>query len=103
MTRHLALPPKSPARARPLAGAALCLGLGLGLAGCAAPGLPKTNVPDQKLAYPSFGAPAQIGTRPVMDPAAQAKTQSSLEGMARNHADQMEQQINQGGDLNTGQ
>ena len=99
MTRHLALPPKSPARARLLAGAALCLGL----AGCAPPGLPKTSVPDQKLAYPSFGAPAQIGTRPVMDATAQAKTQSSLEGLARNHAGQMEQQINQGDDLNAGQ
>ncbi|GLK82603.1 hypothetical protein [Ancylobacter defluvii] len=103
MTRHFALPPKSPARARLLAGAAVCLGLGLGLAGCAPPGMPKTSVPDQKLAYPSFGAPAQIGTRPVMDATAQAKTQSSLEGLARNHAGQMEQQINQGDDLNAGQ
>ncbi|GAB4065734.1 hypothetical protein KHC28_21880 [Ancylobacter sonchi] len=99
MTRRIAISSHLSAPARLLA----CAALGFGLAGCANPSLPKTSVPDQKLAYPSFGAPTQIGTRPVMDATAQAQTQASLEGMARNRAGQMEQQINQGGDLQSGQ
>lgn len=98
MTR-IATSPFLSVRARLLACAALCLGA----AGCAPPGMPRTSVPQQNLAYPSFGAPAQIGTRPVMDPATQAKTQASLESLARNRAGEMQQQIDQGGDMKPGQ
>lgn len=83
-----------------MAGAVLALSLGL--VGCAGSG-GQTNVPKQDLAYPPFGTPAQIGNRPVMDAQAQQQTQQNLENLARNHATQMEQQIDQGGDLNVGQ
>lgn len=80
-----------------LASAAVCLGL----AACS--GMPKTKAPAENLAYPPFGAPAQIGDKPVMDQQTAAKTQTDLENLARNRASQVQQQIDQGGDLNTGQ
>ncbi|MBS7546007.1 hypothetical protein [Ancylobacter oerskovii] len=98
MTRRIAISFPPLATARLLA----CAALGLALSACGA-NLPKTSVPDQKLPYPNFGTPAQIGTRPVMDAQAQSQTQSSLENMARNRASEMEQQINQGNDMNVGQ
>lgn len=46
----------------------------------------------QQYAYPSFGAPAQIGERKVMTPAETSKMQTDLEALAK----QREQQLLQG-------
>lgn len=58
----------------------------LALAGCSAfvpPEMAKPILPHQEQAYPNFGAPAQVGDRPVMTPAQTAKMQTDLQGLAR--------------------
>lgn len=99
MTRRFAASSTVVQRAAVLAGALLCLPL----AACAPPGLPKTTTPAENLPYPSFGTPAQIGTRPVMTTEEQQKKQGELEKLGINRASDMQSQINQGGDLQTGQ
>ena len=46
-------------------------------------GAPTAAVKPAPLVAPTFGAPKQIGDRPVMDPAAQRKTQADLENLAK--------------------
>ena len=99
MTRRIATPPKTSCPRRLLAGVVLFLGL----AGCASR-MPQTSAPiPENLSYPSFGAPAQIGTRPVMNPEQQQKKQAELESLGINRANEMQGQIDQGGDLQPGQ
>ncbi len=66
------------------------------LAGCSGPSsllppeMAKPIPPNQEMAYPNFGAPAQIGSRPVMTPAQTAKMESDLQGLARQQQEQVE-------------
>ncbi|WGD30813.1 hypothetical protein AncyloWKF20_02950 [Ancylobacter sp. WKF20] len=86
-----------PAVARP-ARRAGCLAalVALALAGCSGPSsllppeMAKPIPPGQELVYPNFGAPAQIGDRPVMTPAQTAKMQNDLQGLAREQQQQVE-------------
>ncbi|MCJ8143236.1 hypothetical protein MKI84_09940 [Ancylobacter sp. A5.8] len=48
-----------------------------------------------KPAYPTFGAPAQIGDRPVMDAAARSKMQTDLETLATQREQQLLKEIEQ--------
>lgn len=46
-------------------------------------GEPTAAVKPAPPAYPTFGAPKQIGDRPVMDAATRTKTQADLENLAK--------------------
>lgn len=70
--------------------------LALALAACSGPSslvppeMAKPIAPQQEMAYPTFGAPAQIGDRPVMTPAQTSKMESDLQGLARQQQQQVE-------------
>lgn len=54
-------------------------------------------------AYPTFGAPAQIGDRPVMTPQQQQAMQKNLENLASQREKEMLRQIEGGQDGQAGQ
>jgi hypothetical protein len=54
-------------------------------------------------AYPTFGAPAQIGDRPVMTPQQQQAMQKNLENLASQREKEMLRQIEDGQDGQAGQ
>ncbi|WP_421697414.1 hypothetical protein [Ancylobacter sp.] len=54
-------------------------------------------------AYPTFGAPAQIGDRPVMTPQQQQAVQKNLENLASQREKEMLRQIEDGQDGQAGQ
>jgi len=70
-----------------LARVAACGLAGLALAGCASMMPPEMTapspVPADQLVAPTFGAPKQIGDRPVMDAKSQTQMQSDLENLAK--------------------
>ncbi|MFT0860112.1 hypothetical protein [Ancylobacter sp. G4_0304] len=120
MARHGDLTPARDAWTRPsarqrLLAAATLLAAGLALGGCA--GVAESLMPDvtkwpeegkkadpnaPQPAYPTFGAPAQIGDRPVMDAAARAKMQTDLETLAKQREQQLLNDIEQDGGQDDG-
>ncbi|QIB32456.1 hypothetical protein [Ancylobacter pratisalsi] len=94
------------------------LGLALLLGGCAGGGLtsglsdeslaqaigaapkseataPAATGPYKELPYPNFGAPKQVGDRPVMTPAETEQMQSDLEGLAKEREQKMLKELEQ--------
>ncbi|MCS0501833.1 hypothetical protein [Ancylobacter mangrovi] len=114
-------PDQRNAAAGRLAGCLSLLGVALILGGCAAIGDKSSDAPAETLAqaigaapkqdpnnpnpamtgapqdlpYPNFGAPKQIGDRPVMTPEETQKVQSDLENLAKDREQKMLQDIEQ--------
>lgn len=56
---------------------------------------PAATGPYKELPYPNFGAPKQVGDRPVMTPAETEKVQSDLEGLAQDREQKLLKELEQ--------